>query len=37
LEHLGVCESHLRLPLWKVSDTLHGKMEEMVARIRSGN
>ncbi len=37
LEHLGVCESHLRLPLWKVSDSLHAKMGEMVARIRSGN
>ncbi|NDD50198.1 MAG: 4-hydroxy-tetrahydrodipicolinate synthase [Flavobacteriia bacterium] len=37
LEHLGVCESHLRLPLWKVSTSLHAKMRETVKGIRSGN
>lgn len=33
LELLGVCESHLRLPLVGVSDTLHSKMKSAIEKL----
>ena len=36
LAHLGVCTSHVRLPLWKVSEALDTKMAAHVQSLRSG-
>jgi 4-hydroxy-tetrahydrodipicolinate synthase len=33
LKILGICEDHLRLPLWKVSDELKAKLKSEVERI----
>lgn len=33
LEILGVCESHLRLPLWPISDTLRHKLKSAIAAL----
>ena len=35
LRTLGVCEDHVRLPLWPISDSLRTELEKEVKRIQS--